>query len=85
VLTRQGYYYGAYSVQQFLWADSDHPGKGWGFFFLAGRVPEGPSTGQNGPITTLLRPIILNFNRLSGRKTRGARSYSILLSRNPRY
>ena len=59
--------------------------KGWGFFFLAGRVPEGPSTGQNGPITTLLRPIILNFNRLSGRKTRGARSYSILLSRNPRY
>jgi porin len=32
VLTRQGYTYGAYTLQQFLWADPDNPGKGWGFF-----------------------------------------------------
>jgi porin len=32
VLTRQGYFYGSYTLQQFLWADPDNPGKGWGFF-----------------------------------------------------
>jgi porin len=32
VLTRQGYYYGSYSLQQFLWQDPDHPGGGWGLF-----------------------------------------------------
>ena len=31
-LTRKGYYYGSYSLQQFLWADPDNPGRGWGFF-----------------------------------------------------
>ena len=31
-LTKQGYYFGSYAVQQFLWADPDNPGKGWGFF-----------------------------------------------------
>jgi porin len=32
VLTKQGYLYGAYTLQQFLWADPSNPGKGWGFF-----------------------------------------------------
>ncbi len=31
-LTKQGYTFGSYAVQQFLWADPDNPGKGWGFF-----------------------------------------------------
>jgi porin len=31
-LTKQGYYFGSYAVQQFLWQDPDNPGKGWGFF-----------------------------------------------------
>ncbi|MGB7976533.1 MAG: carbohydrate porin [Roseiarcus sp.] len=31
-LTKQGYYFGSYSLQQFLWQDPDNPGKGWGFF-----------------------------------------------------
>ncbi len=31
-LTKQGYYFGSYAVQQFLWTDPDNPGKGWGFF-----------------------------------------------------
>lgn len=35
ILTRQGYYYGSYSLQQLLWQDPDHPGGGWGLF---GRV-----------------------------------------------
>ena len=41
VLTRQGYVYGSYAIQQFLWADPDHPGKGWGFRagFGLGREP----------------------------------------------
>ena len=32
VLTKQGYYFGSYSVQQYLWQDPDRPGAGWGFF-----------------------------------------------------
>jgi porin len=31
-LTKQGYYFGSYSLQQFLWQDPDNSGKGWGFF-----------------------------------------------------
>ncbi len=31
-LTKQGYTFGSYAVQQFLWQDPDNPGKGWGFF-----------------------------------------------------
>jgi len=31
-LTKQGYYFGSYSLQQFLWQDPDSPGRGWGFF-----------------------------------------------------
>lgn len=31
-LTKQGYYFGSYSLQQFLWQDPDNPGRGWGFF-----------------------------------------------------
>ena len=31
-LTKQGYVFGSYAVQQFLWADPDHPGRGWGLF-----------------------------------------------------
>ena len=31
-LTKQGYVFGSYAVQQFLWADPDNPGKGWGLF-----------------------------------------------------
>ncbi|RBP11352.1 porin [Roseiarcus fermentans] len=31
-LTKQGYLFGSYAVQQFLWADPDNPGKGWGIF-----------------------------------------------------
>jgi porin len=32
ILTRQGHYYGSYSLQQLLWQDPDHPGGGWGLF-----------------------------------------------------
>jgi porin len=31
-LTKQGYYFGSYAVQQFLWQDPDNPGRGWGLF-----------------------------------------------------
>ena len=31
-LTKQGYYFGSYAVQQFLWQDPDNAGRGWGFF-----------------------------------------------------
>ena len=31
-LTKQGYTFGSYALQQFLWQDPDDPGKGWGFF-----------------------------------------------------
>ena len=31
-LTKQGYYFGSYALQQFLWQDPDNPGRGWGFF-----------------------------------------------------
>ena len=31
-LTKQGYVFGSWAVQQFLWADPDNPGKGWGVF-----------------------------------------------------
>ena len=31
-LTKQGYTFGSYAVQQFLWQDPDNPGKGWGVF-----------------------------------------------------
>ncbi len=31
-LTKQGYVFGSWAVQQFLWQDPDNPGKGWGFF-----------------------------------------------------
>jgi len=32
VETKQGYYYGSYSFQQFLWQDPDKPSRGWGLF-----------------------------------------------------
>ena len=31
-LTKQGYFFGSYALQQFLWQDPDNPGRGWGFF-----------------------------------------------------
>jgi porin len=31
-LTKRGYYFGSYSLQQFLWQDPENPGRGWGFF-----------------------------------------------------
>ncbi len=31
-LTKQGYYFASYSLQQFLWQDPANPGRGWGFF-----------------------------------------------------
>ncbi len=31
-LTRRGYYFASYALQQFLWQDPDNPGRGWGFF-----------------------------------------------------
>ena len=31
-LTKRGYYFASYSLQQFLWQDPDNPGRGWGFF-----------------------------------------------------
>ncbi len=31
-LTKRGYYFASYAVQQFLWQDADNPGRGWGFF-----------------------------------------------------
>jgi porin len=31
-LTKQGYAFGSWAVQQFLWQDPENPGKGWGFF-----------------------------------------------------
>ena len=31
-LTKQGYYFGSYAMQQFLWQDPDNPGRGWGLF-----------------------------------------------------
>ena len=31
-LTKQGYTFGSYALQQFLWQDPDNPGRGWGFF-----------------------------------------------------
>jgi porin len=30
--TKQGYYYGSYAFQQFLWQDPDNPSRGWGLF-----------------------------------------------------
>ena len=30
--TKQGYYYGSYAFQQFLWQDPDKPSRGWGLF-----------------------------------------------------
>lgn len=32
-LTKQGYYFASYSLQQFLWQDPENPGRGWGVFF----------------------------------------------------
>ncbi len=32
VETKQGYYYGSYAFQQFLWQDPDKPNRGWGLF-----------------------------------------------------
>ena len=29
---KQGYYYGSYAFQQFLWQDPDKPSRGWGLF-----------------------------------------------------
>ncbi len=31
-VTKQGYYFGSYSFQQFLWQDPNNPGRGWGLF-----------------------------------------------------
>ena len=30
--TKQGYYFGSYAFQQFLWQDADKPSRGWGLF-----------------------------------------------------
>jgi len=32
VENKQGYYYGSYAFQQFLWQDPDKPSRGWGLF-----------------------------------------------------
>ena len=31
-LTKRGYYFASYSLQQFVWQDPANPGRGWGFF-----------------------------------------------------
>jgi len=31
-LTKRGYYFASYSLQQFLWQDPTNPGRGWGVF-----------------------------------------------------
>jgi porin len=45
--TKQGYYYGSYAFQQFLWQDPDKPNKGWGLF---GQIAV--SDGNPNPVST---------------------------------
>ena len=44
--TKQGYYYGSYAVQQFLWQDPDNPSRGWGLFGQFEATDRQPQSGQ---------------------------------------
>ena len=46
MLTKQGYYFGSYALQQFLWQDPDSPGRGWGFLVRSPSLTQIPTRSE---------------------------------------